>query len=113
MQPVDRQQHTLPLKQHVFRIHVFLQALPPPQRARSFFFFCNAAVARASFFFLAEIAQLWEHQPLSPSQYGLLPFSEPLALASGSVASISIATSHPHGLILRALQPGLVCSIEV
>ena len=65
------------------------------------------------FFFLAEIAQLWEHQPLSPSHYGLLPFSEPLVLASGSVATISIATSHPYGLILHALQPGLVCSIEV
>jgi hypothetical protein len=51
------------------------------------------------------LPQLWDCAPESPGDYGVLPLSQPLSLAPGERVSICISTWHPHGLILRALQP--------
>ena len=51
------------------------------------------------------LPQLWECEPESPTGYGVLPLQESIRLAPGDRRCISIRTSHPYGLVLRALQP--------
>jgi len=51
------------------------------------------------------LPQIWECDPESPAGYGVLPLAESILLAPGARVGIAIRTTHPHGIILRALQP--------
>ena len=51
------------------------------------------------------LPRIWECDPESPAGYGVLPLAESLPLAPGARVGISLRTTHPHGIILRALQP--------
>ena len=50
------------------------------------------------------LPRLWECDPESPSGYGVLALQAPIALEPGERIGICIHTSHPDGLILRALR---------
>jgi len=51
------------------------------------------------------LPQIWECEPESPSEYGVLRLERPVPLAPGQRIGVCIRTSHPCGLVLRALQP--------
>jgi hypothetical protein len=48
---------------------------------------------------------IWECEPASPSGYGVLPLAESISMSPGDRVGVCIRTTHPHGIILRALQP--------
>jgi len=50
------------------------------------------------------LPRMWECEPASPSEYGVLRLEQPLPLAPGERIGVCIRTSHPDGLVLRALQ---------
>ena len=54
------------------------------------------------------LPHLWECEPESPSGYGILPLEEPIQLSANDRVRLSIQTSHPYGLILRALRTPII-----
>lgn len=54
------------------------------------------------------LPRMWECEPASPSEYGVLRLEQPLPLAPGERIGVCIRTSHPDGLVLRALRKCLM-----